>query len=328
MSLAAHGTWLSRATQSRSFAWCVSAAVHALIFLGIYSMAVSEWSPARVDIIPEARLAPAPQSRLPAPASPPKLSDANALKPSLGEPARLRDLPVAAASPLAASEIVLPGELIGRAVLPVAPTGQTGMLPLVPTAPVSRLFGQAGNAYKVVYLVDLSESIALLHLDEVVRELQDSVCSLVPTQSFHVIAMPGRAILEFDPDVAAGGGAASRPRLVPATGRNKSAAMEFITVIEKVHQPGAADPVAAMERAFAVKPEMIYFLSDGDYANVAHELLARLRELNADRAVKITVIGFDPPKVEVPRQGEITPPVLLETIAREHGGHFRLVETP
>ena len=77
-----------------------------------------------------------------------------------------------------------------------------------------------------------------------------------------------------------------------------------------------------MKEAFAARPELIYFLSDGDYEDVQDAILNNRRtsledtldQLNRDRSVKITVIFFG----EGPRQRTI-----LERIAREHGGNFR-----
>jgi hypothetical protein len=72
-----------------------------------------------------------------------------------------------------------------------------------------------------------------------------------------------------------------------------------------------------MRRAFAVKPELIYFLSDGDYTAMEQDLLSELRRLNAKKETRITVIGFAP---------FLAPRELLKKIAEEHGGHCRLVE--
>jgi hypothetical protein len=84
-----------------------------------------------------------------------------------------------------------------------------------------------------------------------------------------------------------------------------------------VPQPGKADPVEAMRRALGAGPELIYFLSDGDYPDVQEELEKMLVELNAQKGVKITTIGLDPSP---------GPRSLLERIAQRHGGHFRVVQ--
>jgi hypothetical protein len=104
---------------------------------------------------------------------------------------------------------------------------------------------------------------------------------------------------------------------VPAIAQYKKQANAYLDTITGVPRPGKADPVEAMRRAFAAGPELIYFLSDGDYSDVQSHLESTLRELNAKRRVKMTVIGFDPSPIARS---------LLERIAREHGGHFRVVQ--
>ncbi len=172
-------------------------------------------------------------------------------------------------------------------------------------APASVFFGQTGNAYKVVYVVDVSAS-QMIYMDDIVREMRQSLRGLVPTQRFHIVLARPRQVDEL-----------SHRRLVPAVSRYTREAAAFLETIDRIPKPGKADPLEAMKRAFAVRPELIYFLSDGDYPDIEGELERTLDQLNADRAVAITVIGFEPS----PR-----PRALLERIARNHGGHFRSVE--
>jgi hypothetical protein len=144
----------------------------------------------------------------------------------------------------------------------------------------------------------------MIYIDEIVKELRGSVRDLLPTQRFNIVLATGE-VQEFQPG-----------KLVPAISKYKQPAMSFIesNAIPKI---GKADPIEAMKRAFAMSPELIYFLSDGDYPDVQDQLEATLQQLNAQQQVKITVIGFDPsPK----------PLALLQRIAHNHGGHFRQVQ--
>ena len=92
-----------------------------------------------------------------------------------------------------------------------------------------------------------------------------------------------------------------------------------------------------MRRAFAVKPELIYFLTDGAYFELLpgknseySDLELALKRLNPDSEVKITVIGYGLSMETAGKGGQPSaqPPQVpfLERIAREHGGHFRIVE--
>jgi hypothetical protein len=67
-----------------------------------------------------------------------------------------------------------------------------------------------------------------------------------------------------------------------------------------------------MERAFQVRPDLIYFLTDGDFDPA---LVERLRVLNRDEKVRVFTIAY------VSEGGRI----LLEQIARENDGDFRFV---
>ena len=73
-----------------------------------------------------------------------------------------------------------------------------------------------------------------------------------------------------------------------------------------------------MRRAFAVGPDLIYFLSDGDYTDIENDLERELQRLNPRKEVCITTIGFHPPRPEGGR------PELLQRIAQWHNGHFGL----
>ena len=85
--------------------------------------------------------------------------------------------------------------------------------------------------------------------------------------------------------------------------------MEFI---------GATKPETALQRAFAMEPDLIYVLSDGMLTNNFRSkprLLQLLDELNPDRRVRIYTIAY------LDQAGSD----LLMTIARKHGGEFKFV---
>lgn len=305
-----------RLLRSNLFAWAVSIALHGLVFLAIYQMGFGKAVAVRRLIIPEARLAPGPTPVLPqqdltvrmTPPAAPEPAPAADRTPRLDE---LAILSVPDAGAEATDRVTTPPPSLTLPGVDVAGTGTalatTSGLGSGGTAvgPVSRFFGQAGNAYKVVYVVDVSASL-MIYIEEIIREMQESIRDLVPTQAFHIILAMPREVRELGPR-----------RLVPANGRYKSLAYDFIQVISGVPDPGKADPIEAMRRAFAVGPELIYFLTDGDYPDIENDLEATLKQLNDGVGVKITVIGFDPSP---------GPRALLQRIARTHGGHCRFVE--
>jgi hypothetical protein len=301
MPVDSRGSVLSRLTRSGAFAWFLSLAFHAAAFGGLYAVVFRQEPIARRDVIPEARLAPAEDELTQA--QPPPVDADQPPNPALNAPLpkSFADLPTVTAQ--AESGITTPRfRPPDAAQTAFAPPRQMMTAPVA--GPVARFFGQVGTARKVVYVVDVSASL-MIYTDDIADELTGSVRDLVPIQRFHVVLAMPQDVREFDPR-----------RLVPATARYKRRLENFANVIRGVPEPGKADPLEAMRRAFAVDPELIYFLTDGDYPDIEQDLLALLEQLNAQRAVKITTIGFDPsPR---PRQ-------LLERIAREHGGNCRVV---
>lgn len=155
----------------------------------------------------------------------------------------------------------------------------------------------ARGVRRVVYVVDRSGS--MLDTFRYVRdELIRSISALRRTQKFHVIFFNAGRPLENSPQ-----------RLVSAIQEQKD---HFFKFLDTVYPEGSTHPEEAMRRALAVEPDLIYFLTDGEFDP---KLIDKLDEWNRGRRVKIfTIAYFD-------RTGAR----LLERIAREHGGKFRFV---
>jgi len=161
------------------------------------------------------------------------------------------------------------------------------------------LGGEAKAARRIVYVVDRSGSMMGI-FDDLRAELKRSIDRLRKSQKYHVI------FYSTDPPVEAPPG-----RLVNAIRSSKERTFEFIdmTVPE-----GMTQPIEAMRRAFALHPDLIYFLSDGDIPE-AELLKENLRTWNRAEKVRIFTIAY------VSSAGR----QLLEDIAREHHGAFRFV---
>ncbi len=159
------------------------------------------------------------------------------------------------------------------------------------------LGGRARGARRIVYVVDRSGSMITTFFG-VKKELRASVERLKRSQKFHVIFFNEGAPLESKPR-----------RLVPANGKQKNT---FYAFLDQVAPQGNTDPSPAMERAFAVKPDLIYFLTDGEFDP---KLLDELRKWNADKRVRIFTIAY---------VNQMTR-AILEKIALENNGEFRFV---
>jgi hypothetical protein len=159
------------------------------------------------------------------------------------------------------------------------------------------LGSSARGARRIVYVVDRSGSMldTFIHVQQ---ELKRSINELRRSQKFHVIFFNTGEPLENPPK-----------RLVSAIRAQKD---RFFAFLNNVFPEGSTHPERAMRRALAVDPDLIYFLTDGEF----HPgLLGELDKWNADRRVRIyTIAFFDRAGAE-----------LLERIAREHGGEFRFV---
>lgn len=159
------------------------------------------------------------------------------------------------------------------------------------------LGGSAKEAKNIVYVVDRSGSM-LETFDAVKQELRRSVTALRRTQKFHVVFFNYGDPMENPPR-----------RLVSAIRAQKEALFDFLG---RVQPEGSTHPDEAMRRALALQPDLIYFLTDGQFDP---GLLNKLDHWNRDRRVRIFTIAY------VNREGG----ELLERIAREHRGEYRFV---
>jgi len=159
------------------------------------------------------------------------------------------------------------------------------------------LGGTARGARCIVYVVDRSGSM-IGTFAAVREEMKRSVQQLRRSMRFHVIFFNTGPPLENPPK-----------RLIHASREEKAALAEFL---DTVQPEGNTDPIPAMRRAFAVNPDVIYFLTDGEFDP---KLLKRLREWNHHKQVRIFTIAY------VSQRGG----ALLEQIAREHNGEYRFV---
>ena len=105
--------------------------------------------------------------------------------------------------------------------------------------------------------------------------------------------------------------AIERGQLMPATPENKRKAADFLG---NVSPRGSTDPIPALELALRQKPELVYLLTDGDFAD-NDAVLAFIRQ--RAKGCRINTIAFI-------NRGEQYERV-LQTIAKETGGTFKYV---
>jgi hypothetical protein len=157
--------------------------------------------------------------------------------------------------------------------------------------------GESDETRKIVYVVDRSGSMTD-SIDYVKFELKRSIGELGEEKEFHVIFYSSGPPVEMP-----------MRRLVNATERNKQLAFEFI---DGVIPQGETDPSKALERAFDVKPELIYLLTDGEFDKA---IVGLVKKQNAGGQVTVHTIGF------LYSMGE----QVLKQIAEENGGNYKFV---
>ena len=162
-------------------------------------------------------------------------------------------------------------------------------------------FGAGGastrGAKRIVYVVDRSGSM-LDTFDYVRQELKRSISALRRSQKFRVIFFNSDLPLEGPPG--------------KLTSAIKAQKQRFFAFLDGIVPGGGTDPGPAMRRALANEPDLIYFLTDGQFDL---SLVDKLDKWNKSRRTRIFTIAY------LDRGGAD----LLERIARQHNGEFKFV---
>jgi hypothetical protein len=163
---------------------------------------------------------------------------------------------------------------------------------------------QAGS---IVYVVDASGSM-IGTLPVVLDELERSLGRLGPTQRC--------ALLFFQRNRPV---APSDLRLLPAGPETTRTLMEWAR--RTIRPAGRSNPLAALEQALALRPEVVFLLStaitgSGEFDMSREEILAALDRLNPiDPAT-----GRRPTRIQCVQFLDPDPTGTLEAIAARHGG--------
>jgi hypothetical protein len=184
------------------------------------------------------------------------------------------------------------------AVLPPPPPPAPAKPPQGPPAGSTTFFGvPSADAARIVYIGDRSGSMTD-SFDYLQAELKRSIRQLSAARFFTVMffssgpptEMPGRELVRADDE-------------------GKSKAFQFI---HATVPHGQTDPSEAFKRAFALKPDLIYFLTDGEFDPV---VVGLVKGLNADGKVRVSTVAF------LYDTGE----KVLKEIAAENGGTYTFI---
>lgn len=139
-------------------------------------------------------------------------------------------------------------------------------------------FGTRARADSVVFVVDMSGSMAGHRFDRAVEELIRSLNALEPSQKFYIFFYNGQTHALFDQRAN---------KLLSATTATRSKAVKWIKALRP---DGDTFPEDAIERALKLKPQIIFFLTDGEIPDTVRETA---RTWNKEKRTVIHTIAFE-----------------------------------
>lgn len=171
------------------------------------------------------------------------------------------------------------------------------------------LFGLVGEGFKFVYVFDRSGSMGgsgRHALQRVKEELRASLRKLDTVHQFQIIFYNDRPVI-FNPSGAPG-------RLAFATEENIKRALRFI---DGIIPDGGTEHEAALKLAIRLRPDVIFFLTDGDDPQLSPQQIERLSRMAAGITIHTIELGSGPR----PAGGSF-----LAALAANNGGKYVYVD--
>lgn len=142
--------------------------------------------------------------------------------------------------------------------VPTPPPTPRAPIPTPPTNDGAKacFYGDSANAKRVVFVVDKSNSMRVEKFDEAAEELMRSVNYLTEQQLFYVIFFSDKIHPMFGPEAPS--------ELIPASVANRERLQRYVAELP-FHLGTNAH--SSMERALALKPDVIYLLGDGAFTD-------------------------------------------------------------
>jgi len=162
-------------------------------------------------------------------------------------------------------------------------------------------FGTRGHGRSFVFIVDCSGSMGGRRIERAREELIRAIGELKQYQKFFVFLYNNNTYPLFD--------LTSSSDLVVATREKKKQAIQWV---QSRHAGGGTQPQQAFAQALAMKPDVIFFLTDGE---IPEETRALVRDANRRETI-IHTTGFQS------RDGE----EILKGIAHDNQGRYRHVD--
>ena len=170
------------------------------------------------------------------------------------------------------------------------------------------VFGATGVGYKFVYVFDRSSSMAVDHgrpLKAVKAELLASLKDLDSVHQFQIVFYNEKPTV-FNP-----GGSG---RLAFANQANKDRAERFI---DRITADGNTQHDTALKLAIRLRPDVIFFLTDGDDPKLSRSQLDQIQRMASGIAIHAIEFGQGPKPAAKS---------FLATLAEDNGGQYVYVD--
>ncbi|MGB7158186.1 MAG: hypothetical protein WBD40_08980, partial [Tepidisphaeraceae bacterium] len=165
-------------------------------------------------------------------------------------------------------------------------------------------------ARRVVYVCDATGTMLGLKFKLLKQQVSNATNSLTPESSFNVIFFCGG-------DNDAEWAQPFSHKLEEAIPETKQKFREFLAGFQVVGK--GTNPLPALRRAFLLRPDVVYFLTDGEFNNVVgyEQVMAEVRKLNVGKRVRLNTIAF--------MSEDENAESVLQRLADEHKGKFKKV---
>ncbi len=167
----------------------------------------------------------------------------------------------------------------------------------------SSFYGTGGNANRIVYIIDHSGSM-LDNFDYLKKETKQSVGNLVPLQLFSVIMVSDTASLV---------GTSQLQRATPDVKHQLLARLDDY-VAEGQNDDLLPPFQEAFEKAFAMNPQLIYFLTDGHFDPRLVDVVERLNVKHKIHINTLAFVNHDPSYEDQ-----------LRDLAKRNGGVYKFI---
>ena len=160
-------------------------------------------------------------------------------------------------------------------------------------------FGKEVQANSVAFVIDASKSMTGTRFQRARKELVNALSKLEPHQNFFVVFYTNETYPMFFPD--------NTIALIPADQKNLGRVFSWI---EQAQVQGGTQPQLAIALTMKLKPDVVFFLSDGD---IPIETQGIVKYHNAGSAVHTITFGSD------------VGSRIMRQIALRNGGEYRFI---